>query len=410
MRIDLVGLANECETGDGFEARVLETLRRAVGVDAALFMVRGHEQAATRLGLSDAAFAKLGARGATYAEELVPVKKVALAARGVAVDTEVCGVARVRRTQYFRDMASSVGGEHTLMAYVPWRGRIQAAVMLGRGGRGFSATDVGLMESLLPTLGLARATYGWPRATEPLPAAPARGVLERLGLVGEARVLASVSTSCGTVVVQERAGFREMVASEGSSTLVWTRVALSDSMRSGWPYIDLLHLAPALAARRARALFIGSGGAVGVRQFASAYPGMAIELVESEAVVVALAREWFGLGEIPGVTVHVADGCAFLKAATTGTWDVVVVDAYGASLGGNAFASDELTREVRRVLRPGGAVAWNVIGTLGGDGPVQELAAAARRVFETVRLVPVVDVDERYEAEALRNVVVVAVA
>jgi len=365
MQIDLVGLANECETGDAFESRLLEALSRTVGVDAALFMVRGHEQTATRLGLSDGVFARMATRGATYAEELMPVKKAALAARGVAVDTEVCGFARVRRTHYFRDMASSVGGEHSLMAYVPWRGRIQAAIMLGRGGRGFSAAEVRLMESLLPTLGLARATYGWPRVAEPLPPAPPRSVLERLGLGSEPRVLASVSTSCGTIVVQERAGFREMVASEGTSRLVWTRVALNDSMRSGWPYIDLLHLAPALAARRARGLFIGSGGAVGLRQFASAYPGIAIDLVESEPAVVALAREWFGLGEIPGVSVHVADGHAFVKAAATGTWDVIVVDAFGASPGENPFASADLTRELHRVLRPGGA-AWTMIGSLGG--------------------------------------------
>jgi spermidine synthase len=410
MHVDLVGLANECETVDSFEARVLETLGRAIGFDAALFMVRGHEQVASRLGLSDAAFSRLAARGATYAEELMPVKRAALAARGVAIDTEICGVASVRRTRYFRDMAREVGGEHTLMAYVPWRGRIEAAVMLGRGGRGFSTRDVRLMESLLPTLGVARATYGWPKVPAPLPAEPKPGLLRRLGIGDDARVLASVSTSDGTIVVRDRAGYREMVATNGTSALVWTRVALDDSMRSGWPYVDLLHLAPTLAARRSRALFIGSGGAVGLRQFASAYPGMAIDLVESEAAVIELAREWFGLGEIPGVDVHVADGAAFVKAAAAGTWDVIVVDAYGASPRGNVFAEGEVTRELRRVLRTGGAVAWNVIGTLAGDGAVQDLAAAARRAFGTVRIVPVVELDERYAAEALRNVVVVAVA
>ena len=410
MHVDLVGLAHECETGDAFEARVLDGLGHAVGFDAALFMIRGDEHAATRRGLSDVAFARLAARSALYAEELMPVKKAALAARGVAVDTEICGAARVRRTHYFRDIAREVGGEHTLMAYVPWRGSIEAAVMLGRGGRGFSGRDITLMESLLPTLGLARASYGFARATEPLPGAPPQSLLHRLGIGGDARVLASVSTTFGTIVVRDRAGYREMVASDGTSELVWTRVALDDGARSGWPYIELLHLAPALAARRSRALFIGSGGAVGLRQFASAYPGMAMDLVESEPAVIELAREWFGLGEIPGVRVHVADGAAFVKAAAAGTWDVIVVDAYGASLGGNAFAARDVTRALRRVVRPGGAVAWNVIGTLGGDGPVRELARVARCMFDTVRVVPVVALDESYSPDALRNVVVVAVA
>ena len=145
-----------------------------------------------------------------------------------------------------------------------------------------------------------------------------------------------------------------------------------------------------------------------MRQFASAYPGIAIDVVECEPAVIELARAWFDLSAIPGVTVHIADGAAFIRAAAPSTWDVIVIDAYDASTFAAAFADKEFLTALRSVLRPGGAVACNVIGTLVGDGPVRTFVSAAQRAFDTVRMVPVVDLDEHYSGDALRNVVVVA--
>jgi spermidine synthase len=408
MIADFVALAQDCATADAFEVGALELVGQAVGFEAAFFMVKGNERFATMLGLDAATRALASARGETYAEELLPVKRAALAARGVAVDTEVCGAAHVRKTNYYREVASTVGGQHTLMAYLPWRGGVAAAMMLGRGGKGFSQQEQTLLESLLPTLGVARATYGFPLTLEPLPPPPTRSLLGRLGLGRSSQVLASVGTGSGRLIVRDRDGFREMVASDGTSELVWTRVSLKDSGTSGWPYVDLFHLAPALAKQRRRALFVGSGGAVGVRQFASAYPGIAIDLVEHEPAVIELARAWFDLGAIPGVAVHIADGARFIREAAPSSWDVVVIDAYDASISSTAFSGDEFLAALRRVLRPGGTVACNIIGALAGEGPVRNFVASAKAVFDAVRIVPVVESYESFSGDTLRNVVVVA--
>jgi len=61
---------------------------------------------------------------------------------------------------------------------------------------------------------------------------------------------------------------------------------------------------------------------------------------------------------------------------------------------------------VKRVLRRGGQMAYNVIGALRGPGPVQRLEHAARAELSAVRLVPVLDPGETYSACALRNVVI----
>ena len=121
-----------------------------------------------------------------------------------------------------------------------------------------------------------------------------------------------------------------------------------------------------------------------------------------------LARAWFGLDTIPGVRVHIADGVSFIENAIPASWDIVVIDAYDAVHCSVDFCRRSFLTAVRRSLRPGGTVACNVIGTLGEKGSVSDFTSAARRVFDTVRIVPVLTPEETYSRDALRNVVVVA--
>jgi spermidine synthase len=408
MAVDCVTLAHESATAEAFEVGVLEQLAREVGCDAAFLLVKGNEQGLCTLGFDAALRDVLLRRVATYGAELMPVKRAALAARGVAVDTEVFDVEHIEKTRYYRDIVRNVRGRHSLLAYVPWRGRIVAAMMLGRCGRGFSLGERSLVEGLLPTLGVTRAAYGLSPVFDPLPRRAKGHVFKQVASGQDPRVLGRVRVDAGTVSVRDRGDFREMVMSDGASELVWTRVALDDSTRSGWPYVDLLHLAPALAKQRQRVLFVGSGGAVSARQFARVYPGIEIDVVEREPAVVELGRAWFDIGSIPGLNVHIADGAAFIRGSAQASWDVIVIDAFDASTFCPAFADRSFLVALRSALRPGGAVACNVIGTLAGDGPVRSFVAAIGAVFDTVRIVPVVALEELYLAGSLRNVVVIA--
>jgi spermidine synthase len=405
--VDFVGLAQDCRGAEAFEARVLEEVGRTIGFDAAFFLTRGNEHAATIVGLDARTAGVARERGGVYAQELLPVKRAALEARGVAVDTAVRGVSAVRRSHYHREIAATVGGDHTLVAYLRFRGQVVAGMMLGRGGRGFSASEVRLVESWLPALAVARAAHGLPWVPAALVGAPPSLLGAITGATGS-RVLETVRTAWGSISVRDRAGFREMVAREENGELIWSRVSLSDPRRSGWPYVELLALAPVLARARRRVLCVGCGGASVVFQLASLFPGIAIDVVERAPEVIRLARRWFDLDAIPGVTVHIADGAAFLRAAPPASWDIIVLDAYDASIVASGGAPPELFGSARRSLRAGGALACNVIGTLREYGPVASAVAAARSVFEDVRILPVVDPDEVFSPDSLRNVVVVA--
>jgi spermidine synthase len=407
MSLDPVAISHLCETAPEFEASVLQAFAATVGCEAAFLSLVGREEAPSVLGF-DAAMVEQAVAGApAYAEELMPVKRAAFERRGVAVDTEVLGWERVQRTRYYRDVAARVGGRHSLFAYLSWQHRPIGLVMLGRTGRAFTDTEVRRVETVLPALAVARAAYGLPVPCSALPGVRSPGLLERVGLASP-RVLGVRATPSGTVRVRDRAGFREMVATQGSAELVWSRAGLSDPAESGWPYVELFHLAAARAKERARALFIGCGGAVAVRQFARTYPGIQCDIVECEPAVVDLAREFFALDAIPRLTVHVADGAEFLQRAAPERWDIVIVDAYDASALCAAFSSRELFASLRRALRPGGAVALNVIGTLAAGGLVEQIARVVGRELDDVRLHPVTAVAERHLVDAPRNVVIVA--
>jgi spermidine synthase len=248
--------------------------------------------------------------------------------------------------------------------------------MLGRCGSTFSDEQLAIVEALAPRIAVAR-----------------EHVHERI--VDENREIS----------VRDRAGYREMVASDEDGDLVWSRAALDEPERSGWFYIDLLHLAAVRASHRRRFLFIGSGGGVSIRQFARVYPGAKLEVVESDERVVMLARRWFGLDAVPNLSMMVADGAAFLRSAPIETWDAIIIDAYDGSKLSRPFASRAFFADVRRTLRTGGGLAFNVIGSLGGSSDVQGIERAARAERLEVRLVPVLDPGEGYSPMAVRNVV-----
>lgn len=188
---------------------------------------------------------------------------------------------------------------------------------------------------------------------------------------------------------------------------MWTKAALADPSESGWPYLDLFHLAASLAKHRRRALFVGCGGAVSMRQFARVYPGIRIDLVEREPVVFALADAYYDMNAIPNLTAHLADGVDFIERAKPSTWDIIVIDAYdGADLAA-PFVRRSFFAAIRRALHPGGAMALNVIGTLDARGPTRRVIRAAQSELDGLRLVPVMALDEACSPHVLRNIVVI---
>jgi hypothetical protein len=397
MSLDPIGAASELSTAAEFEALILEELQRALGFELAFFAYAG--AVPTVVGLEPARLAAAFEPGNRYERELMPVKQAALTARGVAIDTQVLGERRVRATAYFNDFAKPVGGKHAMMACLTLRGRFLGGLLLGRTHGSFGSQEVARLEGLLPALAVARASFGLPGlVSSPLRSEggwPWRRAKGRL--------------ADGELTVRDRPPFREMVARSAATgaEMVWSRSALDDPSRSGWPYVDLFHVACALARRRERALFIGAGAAVAPRQFARSYPGIWCDVVEPELAVVQFARQHFGADEIPHLRFHPAEGAAFIAAANPSSWDVVVVDAYDANDLATGIGSRRFFTSLARVLRPGGAFAFNVIGSLEPGSTTRTVIDAASSVFDDLRVVPVMTSGEQFAPSTRRNVVLI---
>lgn len=218
MNDELLSLAQQTEDAPDFERSVLELLARRIGFDAAFFAV--NDELPTTVAV-DADHLSRAMDREDYASEILPLKRAAMARRGVVVDTEVLGERAVRKTAYHRELAAPIGGRHSLLAYLHLRGHFMGAVMLGRNGATFAANDVALVEDLLPALSVARASFGvTTMRPAPLPRDGSRASLRSLGdLVRGARTLARVPTGDSELEVRDRGAYREMVAGD----FVWTR-------------------------------------------------------------------------------------------------------------------------------------------------------------------------------------------
>ncbi|OJY16079.1 MAG: hypothetical protein BGO98_25890 [Myxococcales bacterium 68-20] len=405
MPFDPIELANEVPDEATFDRAVLHALNRDIGFDAAFLTIRGERATAIDIDAKklDAAIAR-----DEYVDDLAPMKAAALAKRGVAVDTQVLGEQRVRTLRYHRELAAPIGGRHSLIAVLAVRGIPIGGLMLGRCGSVFSDEQISRVESLLPRIAIARASFRLPWWGGPLPTPRSTGANRLAEWIRGERIHERVTDRTPEILVRDRAGYREMVAADERGELVWSRAALDEPERSGWFYIDLLHLAAVRASSQRRVLFIGSGGGVSIRQFARVYPGATLDVVESDERVIALARRWFALDAVPNLAITIDDGASFLRRAPSETWDAIIVDAYDGSVLASPFASRAFFADVRRTLRPGGGLAFNIIGVLGGTGELQQIERAARAERLDVRLVPVLDPGEAYSPMTLRNVVLVA--
>jgi DNA-binding CsgD family transcriptional regulator len=214
----ITALAQEAPDGVTFERGLLALLDRAVGFDVAFIDTKTVARAPTLVGLDAGHLHATPAVRATYDRELAPVRDLALATRGVAVDTDVLGVSAVRASTYHRDLAAPVRGKHSLLAYAVVRGRELGGLMLGRTGGAFRAAEIAVVEEALPTIALALASYA-----HDAPAVPAadEGLTPRerdvLGYVCLGYTNAEIARACGsspnTVRNQLARVFRKLGAS-----------------------------------------------------------------------------------------------------------------------------------------------------------------------------------------------------
>jgi MFS family permease len=195
---------------------------------------------------------------------------------------------------------------------------------------------------------------------------------------------AETTYHCANVVTDPgRASGRMLVLEE----LRHSYVDLADPRHLEFDYVRWIGDAiDAVPAGPLEAVFLGGGGFTLPRYLSATRPGSRSRVLEVDGDLVDLARARLGLRTGPALRVRVGDARVTLRDEPEGSADVVVGDAFGGRSIPWHLATTEFARDIRRVLRPGGLYALNVID----HGPLSLLRAEAAtllEVFDDVRLV-----------------------
>jgi len=178
---------------------------------------------------------------------------------------------------------------------------------------------------------------------------------------GEA-VLLRKDTQYHRIAVTERAGVRHLRFDSSHQSAI----DMSDGLTSRIRYPDYMQLPMAIRPDAKRVLVIGLGGGAVSKRYWHDYPGMQVDSVEIDPVVVDVSKRYFALPDDPRLRVFVQDGRRYVQT-TKETYDIVVIDAYYADSLPFHLTTQEFFREIKARMSPDGVVVYNVISSLEGE-------------------------------------------
>lgn len=186
------------------------------------------------------------------------------------------------------------------------------------------------------------------------------------------------------VVTQESDGTRTLRFERGGARQ--SVVKVDDPGYVALPYVRAALVALALVQEPRRILVVGLGGGTLPRFLHHYYPAATIDAVDIDPDVVQVAREYFGLREDERLRAHVADGRQFIEQVRA-PYDLVFLDAYGASSVPAHMTTEEFVRAARRAIRADGVVVSNLWS--GEHNPLYNaMARTYLKVFDTVKIIP----------------------
>jgi spermidine synthase len=137
-----------------------------------------------------------------------------------------------------------------------------------------------------------------------------------------------------------------------------------------------------------RALLVGLGGGTVAQLLSRRCPDAAMVGIEHDETVLATARAEFGLDDVPGLTVVLADAFAWIPAAAERepcAYDFICLDLFYAGRLAPGTLATTFLRQVAALLAPTGTLAVNLMITARAPEQIHRL----ERVFRPLRTVRV---------------------
>ncbi len=205
-----------------------------------------------------------------------------------------------------------------------------------------------------------------------------------------------------------------------------SQIDLANPHELRFVYLRYMFLSYAFRPKQEHALIVGLGGGAMIHFLRRYDPGVKIDVVEIDPVVVRIAGEFFGVRGGGNLRVITADAVDYL-AETPSRYDVIYLDAFLKPSGDTDRTGVPLRlrtvrfyQSVERKLRPGGLVVFNLnphaglqedIGTIraafaqvyvfrlpGHEGAVVVASTARERVPRTTVLERAAELDRRFRA------------
>jgi spermidine synthase len=156
-------------------------------------------------------------------------------------------------------------------------------------------------------------------------------------------------------------GFRTMEFERGAARHALVR--RGDPLHLEFEYSRIALIGLALSRKPPqRILVVGLGGGSLPVFLHRVYPEVQIDVVEIDPEVVRVAKKYFDVTEDARLRIHVADGRRFIEQSVAASYDIVILDAFGASELPTHLSTLEFLRSVRAVLRPDGVSVSNIWG------------------------------------------------
>ena len=155
-------------------------------------------------------------------------------------------------------------------------------------------------------------------------------------------------------------------------------------------------------------LMIGGAGYTFPQKYLQTYPNATIDVVEIDPQMTAIAREYFRLKDDPRLKIIHEDGRVFLNRAGSGSYDAVLMDAFGSLFSvPYQLTTVEAVQNVNRVLDENGVVIFNLGSAIRGDSNrfLQAELATYKTVFPSVHFFKV---NSDYTDEQTQNLMIVA--
>lgn len=201
------------------------------------------------------------------------------------------------------------------------------------------------------------------------------------------------------IIFQEQSAYQLVTVSEYAIDGQNTTVMMLDALVESWEYengsavydytgrmslaADLLGHAPK------RALVIGAGAGSQIGDLRRMYPGISIDAIEIDGLVIDAGRRFFSLGDDNDTTIIVDDGRWALHSLD-GTYDIIFVDVFKGPSPPPHMTTREFFQELKGKAAPDCVIAVNIASnTEGGTSRFLQLEYnTLAGVFKGVSILP----------------------